>query len=170
MKACLYPSCDYPIWSHGYCKYHQGERTDEKWLKSQNKAIGQRQPIKWVSPLRASKIVQTAKEDQVFYLKISISRKHVCSYCDAPLPKVLSNYNYDHCFEKSVFPHLRHIEEDVILTCLDCHTAKTAHNYTDRMKEVMYETSRKLIELGLLDEICEPDYYSIKNWLIKPLK
>jgi hypothetical protein len=114
--------------------------------------------------------VQQSAQDYEFYTEITETTDHVCVYCDEPLYGKLSNFNCDHVFEKSDFPHLRHVKEDIVLTCLDCHQAKTAHRYTDRMKSIMFETAITLIMMGLLEQIGEPDYYSVKNWLIKPLK
>ena len=36
-KECEYKDCHNPIWSTGFCKWHQSKRTDDKWLRSLDK-------------------------------------------------------------------------------------------------------------------------------------
>jgi 5-methylcytosine-specific restriction endonuclease McrA len=141
----------------------------EKTPKKARKPLRRTSLVKTRDNTRQKEIVQLSAQDKAFYMEISDERKHICAYCDNPLPESLSNFNFDHVFEKSVFPHLRHVKEDVVLTCLDCHTVKTAHRYTDRMEIVMLQTADRLIVMKLLEPIGYVDYYSVKNWLIKPL-
>jgi len=39
-KQCKHPECIMSIYSHGYCKWHQNRRTDEKWLKTKSRTKG----------------------------------------------------------------------------------------------------------------------------------
>lgn len=36
-KTCKSEGCNNPVFSKGYCKYHQNQRTDEKWLNKKQK-------------------------------------------------------------------------------------------------------------------------------------
>lgn len=36
-KTCKHPECTYPVFSHLYCKIHQSERDDPKWLATLEK-------------------------------------------------------------------------------------------------------------------------------------
>lgn len=113
---------------------------------------------------------KSSKQDDAFYLMCAIQLPHVCGYCGEPILGEFTRMNCDHVFEKSKFPHLRYVIEDICPTCFDCHQVKTSGKYTDRMEGVMEKTSYLLISMGLLEQIGEPDCNRIKDWVIKPMK
>ena len=167
----------HPIWSKGHCLYCQGFRDDPDYMKK--KALRghsfllssiKHSPIKKVSKSHQQEIVAQTKQDKAFYALCNVSLPHVCTYCDKPLGELTSG-NFHHCFEKSLYPHLRYEVADIAVTCLmPCHAELTAHNYNAKMKQVMEQYAERLISMGLLEQIGEPDYYNPRNWVIKPLR
>ena len=54
-KPCLSTSCNNPRFSKGYCKFHQNERTDEKWLNKKSKS-GIKKSFKPISDKKAEEL------------------------------------------------------------------------------------------------------------------
>jgi len=55
-KTCKSEGCNNPVFSKGYCKYHQNQRTDEKWLSKKQKT-----PKKSFKPISDKRVEQLAK-------------------------------------------------------------------------------------------------------------
>ena len=64
-------------------------------------------------------------EDLAFYAGIWEKRPHVCQVCGKHLGSEMSVFFMDHGLEKSVYPELRHEEENIIIVCIDHHVVKT---------------------------------------------
>lgn len=62
MKQCQAPHCNNSIFSHGYCVYHQNQRTDDKYISAQEK---KREKQKWTQGFKIIKksIKTKPKED-----------------------------------------------------------------------------------------------------------
>lgn len=62
MKQCQAPNCNNSIFSHGYCVYHQNQRTDDKYISAQEK---KREKQKWTQGFKTIKksIKTKPKED-----------------------------------------------------------------------------------------------------------
>ncbi len=142
----------------------------EKRIKPPKQAIRRGQPIKRQGSAIKAENVKQAQQDDAFYAVCAIKLPHVCGYCGERILGEFTRMHCDHVFEKSKFPHLRYVIEDICPTCFDCHQVKTSGKLTYRMKEVMGRTADKLIEMGLLEEIGEMNCNMIKDWVIKPMK
>lgn len=80
--------------------------------------------------------------DWVFYNKIWDTRPHVCQVCDRRLPNELSKMYMDHAIEKSAHPELRHIEENIIVVCVQCHHLKS-NGFPHPRHQVLIEQAKK---------------------------
>jgi hypothetical protein len=62
MKQCQAPRCNNSIFSHGYCVYHQNQRTDDKYISAQEKKMEKQ---KWTQGFKIIKksIKTKPKED-----------------------------------------------------------------------------------------------------------
>lgn len=77
----------------------------------------------------SNKMINLHQKDEEFYKTIWSQRKHYCENCN----KFLGNnfrdlkghiivYRYAHIIPKSIYPYLRHYNDNIMLLCLDCHT------------------------------------------------
>ena len=128
MKLCKSDCCTNYVFSHGYCRRHQGERTDEKWLKKLNTAVTGRKPIQKVSKRRAKKIIDRKQLDEIFYESIWSCNPHVCENCVQNLGNEPGTFNFHHILEKAKYPLFRYNTENIMLLCWDCHQEAHANN------------------------------------------
>lgn len=69
MKTCLCEGCQTPVWSHKYCRHHQGMRTDDKWLRAVEKSREKKKsktPIPRRTEKRAAQEAQYSKDRKEF--------------------------------------------------------------------------------------------------------
>ena len=109
-------------------KYFSPENTQKRKEKAtlyQKKAFEKRQGLKKFS----DKMVALHKEDATFYEKIWSTRAHYCENCGKFLSNDFKNskgniilYRYAHIIPKSIYPYLRHYDQNIMLLCLDCHS------------------------------------------------
>lgn len=66
MKKCLSDNCKNNVFSHKYCKNHQSQRKDEKFLSKGNNKKVTRVPIKKVSRKRLSQLAEYSKLRKAF--------------------------------------------------------------------------------------------------------
>ena len=134
-KPCTVEGCNNPRFAKGFCKNHQSLRTDKK-----PKGLKKRTE-------KAQEKINLKKElfptDMAFYLKVWMSRPHVCEACGKSLGDKPKTYNFDHILEKGnkKYAHLRHVEENICLLCFDCHTDKALHPALVELRE---KTKEKL--------------------------
>src|SRR5689334_16730504 len=127
-KPCTVEGCKNPRFAKGYCKVHQGLRTDKK-PRSIKRITEKGFKLKEIK----KELVQT---DMAFYLKVWMARPHKCEECKTNLESKPRLYNFDHILEKQSHPELRHVEDNIQLLCLQCHSTKTNGILSPRMKEL----------------------------------
>jgi len=164
MKLCEKSGCSNPCFGKGYCKFHQYLRPDIK-EKMLNKPFRRTISIKRMSASTQKRKALLRKDDEVFYLSIWDKRKHECAYCKDPLGDEPANYMFDHILEKSIFKSLRHEEENIVLTCFQCHQVKTLQKYTEKMKVIIYSAVIYFIHFNKLIQIGEVNITRIRDWV-----
>jgi 5-methylcytosine-specific restriction endonuclease McrA len=137
-KPCTVEGCERPRFAKGYCKVHQGLRTDKKpkTLKKRTEKGQEKKELKKA----------LFPNDMAFYLRIWMKRPHECYNCGKNLGiKPLTLY-FDHILEKGnpKYEHLRHVEENICLLCWDCHTNKALLPKLTQLRE---ETKEKLCKI-----------------------
>ncbi len=153
-KICKKEGCNNPIWSHGYCKMHI------------RYSVHLRQTInlKSISSTRERGIVQQKKADDAFYKKIWEKKRHYCSYCFIFIGDEPKKYMFDHILEKSKYKSLRYEEDNIALTCFDCHNTKTSKKYTYIMSTIIFATIKHFIYKNKLIQIDNNiDLYRLKD-------
>lgn len=78
-----------------------------------------------VSKKRAAKMESDkvlAELDKAFYLEHWAACPHRCECCGVKLPKEPSNFMFHHILEKRNYPQFRHTHENILTTCLGCHS------------------------------------------------
>lgn len=150
MKTCQYPRCPNPVFSNRFCKSHQYERTDNKWMNKlsnvkegskdyYNISLRRRSSIKAVSSVRSNKIVQQKREDELFCAGMWECRLHECNHCGIFLGNEPNMTFFHHILPKSKYPDLRYKPSNIMILCFDHHQEAHANNMP-----VWY---KKLIEL-----------------------
>ncbi len=77
-----------------------------------------------VSKKRQKKLAEQkdlAKLDEEFYKEVWLASPNKCQNCDLRLPRTPSNWMFHHVLFKSKRPDLRHVHENIMLLCLECH-------------------------------------------------
>lgn len=92
-----------------------------------------------VSKKRQKKL-QDQKEllakDEVFYKEVWAASANKCQNCDCKLPRTPSNFMFHHLLEKRNYPQYRHIPENIMILCLECHSkAETNIDFAPRVKQ-----------------------------------
>lgn len=113
-KTCLQTDCSNPIFSHGYCKYHQRNRP------KQTKTTKDRGLFKRDEP---SKNNGNFELDKLFYNSIWDSREHKCFNCESQLPSEPLTLYFHHILPKRNYPELRHTDWNIVILCPDCHSS-----------------------------------------------
>lgn len=121
----------------GYCKIHQYLRDDSK--KKRINKVSEKGLIKKEDKK------ELLKQDFAFYQEIWDQREHICFNCKQYLGSEPSLLYMDHILEKSKYPQLRHIKENICLLCWDCHTAKTNGKLSEELLELRLETIKLLL-------------------------
>jgi hypothetical protein len=106
MKICLFENCGNPVFSHGFCTYHQNKRTDEKYLKK-------KQPKTYVK--------QTTGEGILFQTILN-TRPHVDFITGEPILNA-NFYNCHHILTKKSYEKFRLFDKNVILLTDENHYA-----------------------------------------------
>ena len=87
-KPCNEDDCNNPIWSTKKCKFHQNKRTDDKWIRSQQKRLDKK-PAKLprnLTPKPYSGINDFGvKSESELYKEIWYSREHKSFLSGKPL-------------------------------------------------------------------------------------
>ena len=107
MKQCNKEDCNNLRFGGGYCRYHQGYRTDKK-LKELNS-----------KPLSKPKRPKSSGELEVFKM-IWSERSHKCQCCGVTLSS-FSPINFSHILSKGAYPRFKLLKENIKLVCSNCH-------------------------------------------------
>lgn len=59
------------------------------------------------------------------------NKQHVCEVCNKHLGDEPRTYMFDHVLEKSKYPELAFVEENIMYLCLGCHDEKTRGHHSD---------------------------------------
>lgn len=116
-KQCKAEGCSYNVFGKGYCVKHQYLRTDKK-----------PKPLAKISKKGETKLKEkaiTRFNDKKFFEEIWNERPHFCENCNAYLGDEPLSIFFDHLLEKSTFPALRYIKENIMLLCWQDHADKT---------------------------------------------
>ena len=135
-KPCTVDGCSQPRWAKGFCKKHQALRVDGKAPKKIKKISEKGKQKKELKK-------ELVQNDMAFYLKIWLKRPHKCEECGCNLESKPKLYNFDHILEKQSHPKLRHVEDNIQLLCLPCHSTKTNGILSPRMKELIKKLNQQ---------------------------
>ncbi len=72
---------------------------------------------------------------QEMFLSIWKKKKHYCENCNVYLGNEAKSYMFDHLLEKSKYSELTLEEDNIMITCLNCHATKTNGHYSEYVKE-----------------------------------
>lgn len=59
------------------------------------------------------------------------NKQHTCEVCNKHLGNEPLTYMFDHVLEKSKYPELAFVEENIMYLCLECHDEKTRGHHSD---------------------------------------
>ena len=59
------------------------------------------------------------------------NKQHTCEVCKKHLGNEPRTYMFDHVLEKSKYPELAFVEENIMYLCLECHDEKTRGHHSD---------------------------------------
>jgi len=103
-----------------------------------------------VSKKRAKKIEYQKKVlelDKEFYKEIYLASPHWCQNCGCKLPKEPQTFMFHHLLEKRNYPELRHIPENIMILCLQCHSkAETNIDFAPKIKERRLQAEKELLK------------------------
>ena len=102
-----------------------------------------------------------------FYYIWHIRTDKRCAICGKPLKGEISSTYFDHLLEKSKYPEIKYLEDNILLVCPDHHTDKT--------NGFPHPTHKKAIDKFYKKYIKNKEYYIQKNdelveEILKPLK
>lgn len=128
-KACKHSGCVYPIFSNGFCKFHQHERKDEKYLNSR-KSISERHIEKMKAKNKENGVVIVVDEKDGWFNNRRNEMVGCCLFCLAPSEKKNDKTfkrSVAHLFpkRKNMFPSIALHPENSIELCFfynSCHT------------------------------------------------
>ena len=152
-KICLKDGCNYPRHSHGYCKIHSYLRTDDEYLRkkeAKKSAPTKRKRIPLMSKVRQDKLTALHALDRALWMEIWDERPHVCLFCGRFLGEEPLTTFFHHPCEKAKFPEIRFNKENIVLTCLQCHSECHSANPTTKMIELKIELITHFKSIGLL--------------------
>ena len=103
--------------------------------------------IKKITDKQKDKNIEKKKQVELrkeMFLNIwnKLERKN-CWSCDAYLGEEPSSIFFDHLLEKSDYPKLDLVEENIYICCGDCHTKKTMGNPTEAHKNAIEQAKIK---------------------------
>lgn len=124
MKVCKIENCSSPVWGKGLCKFH----TPKKRLKSNPSGKKESFPL-----LRE------------LYLNVWKERLHCCENCGKALGSEPLTYMFDHLLEKSKYPELKLVKENIMLVCFECHEKKTM-GHPSEIQQTRIEKARQLLK------------------------
>lgn len=76
------------------------------------------------------------KLDEAFYKEVWAASPHKCQNCDCKLPKTPYNWMFHHLLEKRNYPQFRHVPENIMILCLECHSkAETNIDFAPKIKQ-----------------------------------
>jgi len=106
----------------------------------------QRKPIAKISKKRQKQIganKELLKKDEEFYKEVYAASPHKCQNCDCKLPKTPSNFMFHHLLEKRNYPQYRHVPENIMILCLECHSkAETNIDFAPKIKKRRLEAEK----------------------------
>jgi 5-methylcytosine-specific restriction endonuclease McrA len=109
----------------------------------------EKKPIPKVSAKRKVETEQdkvTFKQDIIFYAEIWANSPHSCQSCGVKLPKEPLTLFFHHLLPKAKFEALRHVPENIMILCPDCHSqAETDLDKVPKVKARTEEAKRLLL-------------------------
>lgn len=87
---------------------------------------------------------EMSKLDEAFYKEVWAASPHKCQNCDCKLPRTPYNWMFHHLLEKRNYPQYRHVPENIMILCLECHSkAETNIDFAPRIKQKRVEAENK---------------------------
>lgn len=76
------------------------------------------------------------KQDEAFYKEVWAASDNRCQNCDCKLPKMPCNWMFHHLLEKRNYPQFRHVPENIMILCLQCHSkAETNIDFAPKIRQ-----------------------------------
>lgn len=114
VKRCNHPDCSEPATHGPRCRTHHFARIAERLRDSPQRRF-------------TSKANVQIQADSDFYESVWADRKHYCRECAVYLGELrdgsgrIKRYMFAHIISKGSRPDLRHVPENIVLLCLECH-------------------------------------------------
>lgn len=81
---------------------------------------------------------ETFEQDKIFYAEVWAASPHICQSCGCNLGKEPLTLFFHHLLPKARYPHLRHVPENIVIICPDCH--QQTHSDLDKVPKVKART------------------------------
>jgi len=86
-------------------------------------------------------------QDKEFYKEVYAASPHWCQSCGIKLPKEPQTFMFHHLLEKRNYPDLRHVPENIMVLCLECHSkAETNIDFAPKIKERRLQAEKELLK------------------------
>lgn len=127
-KPCDVDGCENPRFSNKKCRFHQHLRTDEKWIKSQEK-----QKSKPKSSVKKKPKKKTGELELFLKIWMEMPTPRKCDHCGKP-QLVFFPHCFAHIKPKGTHPELRLNKDNIWFSChyfddkhgwYGCHTSQT---------------------------------------------
>jgi hypothetical protein len=142
MKTCKKENCEYPVFSHGYCRNHQYCRQDQN-RPSISTSINE-------AKQRHIKPKKGVTGELALFKEIWSERKHVSEISGKSIP-VFDPKSFHHILTKGAFPSARLDKENIVIVTRGEHNA--LHSYT----------WQQLIDIDINFDIVYQKYLNLKS-------
>jgi 5-methylcytosine-specific restriction endonuclease McrA len=82
-------------------------------------------------PINVQNNKQPSEMKQFFMRYWKENKQHTCEVCSKHLGSEPRTYMFDHVLEKSKYPELAFVDENIMYLCLECHDEKTRGHHSD---------------------------------------
>lgn len=120
--------------------------------KSAEPKVKKKYVIPKVSKKRQKKLEEQkelSKLDEAFYKEVWAASPHKCQNCGCKLPRTPYNWMFHHLLEKRNYPQYRHVPENIMILCLECHSkAETNIDFAPNVKNRRIEAEQNSSKWG----------------------
>ena len=118
MKTCKYKDCNNPVFGGGYCKWHQGYRTDMK--KS--------------PPKKRKPFIRAVTGELELFKEIWNERPHISEMSGIKIP-MFDIRCFHHILTKQAYPQYRLVKENIVILTRHEHATVHAHSWDNLIEK-----------------------------------
>lgn len=120
-KPCQFNGCVWPIWSHGFCKYHQGLRKDDKYKNRKSISATHIEKMKELNKGKVVEVKEKSELDKWFDMVGEVIKKNPhCWNCGEFIPEKYYRHASAHIFAKSIFPSIATHPNNFLILSANC--------------------------------------------------